>query len=366
MARNEVMNAAEAAKDLMLSDRFAGEMEFLRLFKRNRGDGMIHYQRGLAYESLNELKLAAKDFSAAADRFPKTEWKGFAREALMRVTRLWRRGGAPSKKSKRSNRAQTQNSRKVWVIHGRDERLRQGMFTFLRSLNLEPLEFAEARALTKKSSPYVGEILDAAFRRARAVIVMLTPDDEARLRSDLQGPADSHQEKLFAGQARPNVLFEAGMAFASHQDRTILVQFGELRPFSDIAGRHTVNMDGSTAKRQELARRLENCKCPVNWKGIDWHTAGDLIPSKLLSNALPSESLAIEAGQSDNDQAIKKLIHEALQHPKFKWRTPARLAAAAAIPEQQAIALLREDPDVRFSRNKKRETIVGLRSRVGN
>lgn len=80
------------------------------------------------------------------------------------------------------------------------------------------------------------------------------------------------------GQARPNVLFEAGMALASHPDETILVQVGHVKQFSDVTGGHFVKMDNSVAKRQELALKLKTAGCPVNMEGTDWHDAGDLRP----------------------------------------------------------------------------------------
>jgi predicted nucleotide-binding protein len=52
-------------------------------------------------------------------------------------------------------------------------------------------------------------------------------------------------------QPRPNVLFEAGMAMAHFADRTVLVQVGQSRPFSDIAGVHYIKMDNTFAKRKD-------------------------------------------------------------------------------------------------------------------
>ncbi len=40
-------------------------------------------------------------------------------------------------------------------------------------------------------------------------------------------------ETTFTNQPRPNVLFEAGMAFGVHLKRTILVQVGNIKPISD-------------------------------------------------------------------------------------------------------------------------------------
>jgi len=109
-------------------------------------------------------------------------------------------------------------------------------------------------------------------------VVLLTPDDEARLRPALQNPDDPANELNFTPQARPNVLFEAGMALAYHPDRTVLVEIGHIRPFSDVAGRHSIRLDNSMEKRQDLAMRLRNAGCSVNIDGVRWHTAGDFNP----------------------------------------------------------------------------------------
>ncbi len=175
----------------------------------------------------------------------------------------------------RSENAQV-NSRDVFVIHGRDERLRAGMFEFLRSLGLNPMEWAHAVELTGKGAPYVGEVLDAAFSRAQAVVVLFTPDDLVKLRPELCGPKEPEHETSLTPQARPNVLFESGMAMARDPDRTILVEIGGLRPFSDVGGRHMVRMDNSPKKRNDLAARLKTAGCPINLTGTDWQTAGDM------------------------------------------------------------------------------------------
>lgn len=165
--------------------------------------------------------------------------------------------------------------RQVMVVHARNLEMRDAMFAFLQSLDLRPLEWSELRAKTGKTAPYVGEILDVAFAEAQAVVVLLTPDDEARLRQELHQPGDPPHETELTFQARPNVLFEAGMAMGRNPDRTIIVEIGDLRPFSDIGGRHVVRMSNRSEDRQELANRLKDSGCPVNLAGTLWHKAGD-------------------------------------------------------------------------------------------
>ena len=169
------------------------------------------------------------------------------------------------------------DSRTVFVVHGRENYIRESLYEFLRSVGLRPLPFQEAKKATGKASPLIPEVLDKAFSLAQAVVVLMTPDDEARLRSlyhHRQRKEPAYETEL-TPQARPNVLFEAGMAMGRNPDRTILVEIGDLRPFTDIAGRLTIRLDNTLQKRQELIDALEVAKCPIDVSNSDWQTAGD-------------------------------------------------------------------------------------------
>lgn len=170
------------------------------------------------------------------------------------------------------------NPKKVFVVHGRNEFARKAMFEFLRSIDIQPIEWGEAVKATKKASPYIGEILDNAFSIAQAIVVLFTGDDIVRLREEYVRDDDPTYERILTPQARTNVIFEAGLAFGTHPDRTILVQFDneKTRPFSDIYGRHFIKLSNSTESRFELISRLEIAKCEVNYRGRkDWMKAGD-------------------------------------------------------------------------------------------
>jgi predicted nucleotide-binding protein len=245
-------------------DSVVGDNVYLRVRMVDEGGAVIGYQRG----SLAQFRPKT---SHAGGRMQKVEAKPL-------------------------------DARNVFVIHGRDQRLRDGMFTFLRSLALNPMEWAQAVELAGKGTPYVGEILDAAFANAQAVVVLFTPDDLARLRPDLCGNREPDHEAKLTPQARANVLFEAGMAMAKSPDRTILVEIGALRPFSDVGGRHTIRMDNSTQRRNDLASRLKKAGCPVNLDGSDWHTAGDLSPPVLQLPRDP-ESTGVTANMQRLDPA---------------------------------------------------------------
>lgn len=81
----DIMEAADAAKIDMISDRVAGEKKFELLLEQNLRDGMIYFKRGEAFEAIGENALALVDFQRAMAMFPKPEWKARAKEAAERV-----------------------------------------------------------------------------------------------------------------------------------------------------------------------------------------------------------------------------------------------------------------------------------------
>lgn len=186
-----------------------------------------------------------------------------------------------------------ERTRTVFVVYGRNEPARVAVFAFLRSIGLDPIEWSQGLGLTGYGAPYIGEVLDVLLTEAQAVVVLMTPDDIAFLRPEYANGAND-PGTLQLGQARPNVLFEAGLAMGRNPDRTVLVELGTLRPFSDVAGRHIVRLADSIASRQLLAQRLRTAGCPVNLTGTDWHTAGDFTePPKPVSRRAGSTTSSV-------------------------------------------------------------------------
>ncbi|MCV7303529.1 nucleotide-binding protein [Mycobacterium barrassiae] len=187
------------------------------------------------------------------------------------------------------------DAKRVFVIHGRNDAARREMFTFLRAIGLHPIEWSEALHATGTASPYIGQVLDTAFGMAQAIVVLMTPDEIAYLI-----PAYSHgehdPETQPAAQARPNVLFEAGMAMGRDPKRTVLVELGSVRPFSDVSGLHAVRLAPTPEKRKDLAQRLKTAGCEVNLNGDDWMQTGDFTAPEVpgagrpLGRRVPSQS----------------------------------------------------------------------------
>lgn len=125
------------------------------------------------------------------------------------------------------------------------------------------LDWEGAVALTGTASPHAREVLEAAMRNVGAVVVLMTGDEEARLRAEFCAPDEIDTEGALKAQARPNVIFEAGLAFALFPKRTVVVQLGRLRVISDIAGVQYVPLDDSPQSRRALANRLRTAGCAI-------------------------------------------------------------------------------------------------------
>ncbi len=205
------------------------------------------------------------------------------------------------------------DKRIVFVIHGRDSENQKAMFDFLRSIDLKPLEWAKLVTETGEASPHISNILEKAFNTAQAVVALMTPDDLTILNEKYQKPNDPPYEKKLTPQARPNVLFEAGVAFGSHPKRTVIVEIGELRPFSDISGRYIIKFNNSSKKRQEIAKQLERAGCPVDLNGTDWHSTGNFVIPNNKVMELETEKIEHESVN------VKDEFYAILGRYKIEW-----------------------------------------------
>lgn len=214
------------------------------------------------------------------------------------------------------------NPREVAVVHGRDSDVASAVFDFLRALDLRPLEWEELLGRVSVATPYTGNPIDALFENVQAVVVVFTPDDEARLHPDLRRAKEPDYETRFTCQARPNVLFEAGMAFGLYPQRTILVEVGDLRPTSDLVGRHTVRLAEDNAI-SSFVNRLQTAGCATNTDGADW-----LRPSRFNSLAALSRRPAARLRDAELDLVLLRnfIVHSSGQDWSHDGSVPADYA----------------------------------------
>jgi predicted nucleotide-binding protein len=150
--------------------------------------------------------------------------------------------------------APTVYSRRVFVVHGRDDALKNEAARFLERLGLSPVILQEqADAGRPIFAKLQDELADVGF-----AIVLLTPDDVGGLR----GSGES------AGRARQNVVFEHGLLIGRlGPERVCCVMRGEVEIPSDLAGfvYKAIPAGGSLgAIAFELARELRTAGYDVD------------------------------------------------------------------------------------------------------
>ncbi len=151
----------------------------------------------------------------------------------------------------------------VFLASGRDHVARGALRRLIERFGVAVLDWETSISLTGKGSPYAWEVIETGFKNARGFVILLTGDEEARLRKHLCKADEYKAEGILQPQPRPNVLFEAGIAMAMGRERTLLVQLGRLRGFSDIAGMQVLVLDESRESKEALARRLSSVGCTV-------------------------------------------------------------------------------------------------------
>ncbi len=168
----------------------------------------------------------------------------------------------------------------VFVVHGRDSKVRDAMYQFLGALGLKPQEMGHAIRSVRRAggNPYVNDVVNKIMEQAEAIVVLLTPDDEVKLKDQFCSPSERKTEGRLQDQARPNVIFETGIAIGAYHRKTIIAKVGNVKSFTDIGGMHILNMDGSDAARNEFSHRLEMVGCTINTDGDHWLRAGDFTP----------------------------------------------------------------------------------------
>lgn len=210
--------------------------------------------------------------------------------------------------------------KRVFIVYGRNAAAADAMRAFLRSLTLIPGDFDEVKR-RMGGTPFIGDVIRKGVEEAAAVVVIFTPDERATLRPGFERDGDPPLDKE-RWQARPNVIFEAGLAMGIDEHKTILVTLGsDVSLFSDASGRHILRMNNTFERRDELRELLETAGCDVQSQP-DWTRSGDfqgcVSPSVPLSPSFPgpagaqdtptaSPRSAAPAQEMDDDRRIMLL-----------------------------------------------------------
>lgn len=161
---------------------------------------------------------------------------------------------------------------------------------------------------------------------------------------------------------RPWINFEVGAAWIQEREIIPLCHAGitprDLR--MPLSLRHGVTLSNPQDLRRLYRRIAGTIECAIPNPSFE-ELANEFAQ---LSTLVEAKSQA-ELGKISKDRAIGKRLGEALNHPRFKWRSLEWLAIETGISEEVAADLLRANDEIRFSKARSGKVIVGLRSRVG-
>jgi predicted nucleotide-binding protein len=219
----------------------------------------------LAESSLRELAyrlgIERRPAITAGSRFQAVTHRGTPAPVPERADRAERADQAATAPGDRTD----DKHKRIMVIYGHDEEANSALFDCLRAMGLKPQEWGQLIQQSQVGSPYIGAVLDEAFKSVQAVVAFFTPDEHVITRTSYASGQDSWRL-----QARPNVLFEAGMALATHPRETILLVLGNQELPSDLSGRHFIRLDGTVIPLKNLGDRLKTAGCAVELDGNDW------------------------------------------------------------------------------------------------
>lgn len=156
------------------------------------------------------------------------------------------------------------NPRWVFLVQGRNNVANAALTDYLTALDLRVLDWEEVVGMTGETNPYIGDVITKGMAVAQAVVVLFTPDDKVKLDVRLTNDATPGRELEDGYQPRPNVLIEAGMALARNANRTVIVQWGDIRPATDLDGKHLFRVGQGTKWRHDLKNRLRSAGLKID------------------------------------------------------------------------------------------------------
>ncbi len=218
--------------------------------------------------------------------------------------------------------AMTGDRRKVFLVHGRDNAARTDMVALLRALDLRVVSWREAAARAGGGTPYTGDVVRAGMDLAAAVVVLLTPDDVGYVRPEFRQERDGPDDLRPTGQARLNVIFEAGMAMARDRDRVVIVEVGSTRALSDTAGLNVVRLDDGIEARKDLAGRLRAADLDVDTDGEEWRTVGTFTRVTLTAGDLTHTRMDTGDSLDDGGQLVLRHLAEHFRTGSTRLDTP--------------------------------------------
>jgi len=142
-------------------------------------------------------------------------------------------------------------SRKIFIVHGHDNELKQHVARILEKLDLKPIILHEkpnsGQTIIEKIERYADEVQFA--------IILMTPDDEGRVKGDVE----------LKTRARQNVVLEYGYFIGKYgRHRVVCLYKGVEELPSDMHGLIYIDKDNDSGWEYKLGKELKTAGYDVN------------------------------------------------------------------------------------------------------
>jgi len=147
-------------------------------------------------------------------------------------------------------------SKKVFIVHGRNNEMKETVSRFLEKLDLEPIILHEQPNAGKTIIEKFLEYADVSF-----AIILMTPDDKGGL---IDGPLESQQPR-----ARQNVILELGFFLGRiGREKTCIIYDQTVERPSDYDGVLYIPLDDKGAWQLSLAKEMKNALLPFDMNAL--------------------------------------------------------------------------------------------------
>lgn len=193
----------------------------------------------------------------------------------------------------------------------------------LKALGIKHLSFEKA-ADKLGPAPSVTEVVIRGISDAAVVIVLFTPEEHSAFYDPITGKYGTDRGES-RWQARPNVIFEAGVAIGAAREKTILATLGDVQLFSDVDGLHLVPL-AKPGAIDVLYKKIKGIVGTLD-PSPDWGNSADF--SRVLRRRWAHFDELDELEQSlancfvgkGEDVPVIDVVHRVLaRHPDRDWR----------------------------------------------
>jgi predicted nucleotide-binding protein len=162
----------------------------------------------------------------------------------------------PSRLEKLGDNMNQQVRDSVFIVHGRDNEIKEIAARFLEKLELNPIILHEKANMGLT----IMEKFEAHSAEARFAVILLTPDDVGKLASET--------EASLKPRARQNVIFEMGYFCGRLGREKVCALYSKVEQPSDLDGILYIPVDDADAWKTSLAKELKAAGIKANYAKI--------------------------------------------------------------------------------------------------